>query len=190
MSRQYDYLNSAILSLGAAHLHSTTELDFEQTVQKYRFSAIRGVNLADSVQLNKADPSISDRATAVLAACYALTHISLYMGDPLANFLVLVRGCATLSERMLQAGLSSPFFPSDEYIIMNDPHKAVMRKQLQSAESLPPSLNAAARESLRLVEGTCTLQPFEREMLSRMQSVVAVTSGPIEGISNSQHPTE
>ncbi|KAM0723465.1 hypothetical protein Q7P37_000451 [Cladosporium fusiforme] len=181
IAQQYDYLNAAILSLGAAHLQATTDLDLEQTVQKYRFSAIRGVNLADELELEKSpDPSISDRATAILAACYALTFISLYMGDPVSNFLVLVRGCASLSRRMVQAGLTSPFFPPDEMVILNDPHIAVIRKQLHSAQPLPPAVTAAARGSLRLLETTCDLRPHEKDMLSRMQSIVAVTSGPIE----------
>lgn len=161
-------------------------------MQKYRFSAIQGVNLAESLELENAqDPSTSDRATAILGACYALTFVSLYMGDPVANFIVLVRGCASLSQRMLQAGLTSPFFPAEEFIVQNDPNTAIVRKQLQCAQPLAPSVTAGLRESLRLVEELCDLRPFERDMLGRMQAVVALTSGPIEGeISNHASPHE
>lgn len=103
------------------------------------------------------------------------------MGDSVAQFLILIRGSASLSERMLQAGVKSPFFPTDEYVLKTDPHTAVIRKQLHSALPLPSIMTAAARESLRLVEETCDLWPYERDMLGRMQSVVAMTNGPIEG---------
>lgn len=151
-------------------------------MQKYRFSAIQGVNLAESLELENAqDPSISDRATAILGACYALTFVSLYMGDPVANFIVLVRGCASLSQRMLQAGLTSPFFPAEEFIVQNDPNTAIVRKQLQCAQPLASIVTSGLRESLGLVEELCELRPFERDMLDRMQAIVALTSGPIEG---------
>lgn len=176
---KFPYLNSAILCLGAAHLNANTDLDFEATVRKYRFSAIQGINSLGNLTYSQ-DPSVSDRATAVLATCYALTFISLYMGDPFSNFLVLIRGCSSLSRRILQAGLSSPLFPRADYIVLDDPHTTIIREYLHLAQPLSSTAGSEARESLSRVEQLCYLRPFEKNMLQLMKSVVAITNGAIE----------
>lgn len=139
--------------------------------------------MANDMHLENArDSAVSDRATAILAACYALTFTSLYMGDPVSHVLILVRGCASLAQRMLQAGLNSPLFPPNELISGNDPHRLVVRKQLYNAQPLPFETTAAARESLNLVECTCQFQSFEQDILQRMKSIVGLTCGPIDGM--------
>lgn len=152
-------------------------------MQKYRFAAIRGINSVDDINLKDLqDPSAGERATAVLASCYALTFISLYMGDPVSNFLVLVRGCASLSARMLQAGLKSPLFPEDEnLIIKDDPNSALVRRQFFNGTSLCPTAAVEARCSLDAIEQLCNIELFQQEVLERMKGIVAVTSGPLEG---------
>jgi hypothetical protein len=57
----------------------------------------------------------------------------------------------------------------------------VMRKRLGNASPLPAEVTEAARESLGFVEMSCEFMPFELDFLHRMQSVVSITSGPIEG---------
>ena len=66
----------------------------------------------------------------------------------------------------------------------------VMRKRLGNASPLPVEVTEAARQSLDFVGMmlSCDLMPFELDFLQRMQKVVAITSGPIEGESN-QRPT-
>jgi hypothetical protein len=179
---QYGFLNDAILALGAGHLHSTTNLDVEETVQKYRFSAIQGINSEDNFDLpNAQDLNNSDRATAVLAAIYALAFTSLHMGDPIGHFMVLVRGCSAVTRRIVEAGFTSPLFPQDEEVLSTRPHMDVMRKRMGNATPLPAEVTEAARQSLQLVEETCFFLPFEQDFMDRMQVVVAVTTGPIEG---------
>jgi hypothetical protein len=181
-SIQYGFLNDAILALGAGHLHSTTNLDVEEMVQKYRFSAIQGINSEDNFDLpNAQDLNNSDRATAVLAAIYALAFTSLHMGDPIGHFMVLVRGCSAVTRRIVEAGFTSPLFPQDEEKLSTRPHMDVMRKRMGNATPLPAEVTEAARQSLKLVEETCIFLPFEQDFLDRMQIVVAVTTGPIEG---------
>jgi hypothetical protein len=50
-----------------------------------------------------------------------------------------------------------------------------------NAMPLPTEVIDAARASLHFVGETCDFLPFEQDFLDRMKSVVAVTSGPIEG---------
>jgi hypothetical protein len=180
--RQYGFLNDAILALGAGHLHATTNLDIADTVHRYRSSAIRGINSEDNFDLPGAkDLSASDRATAVLAAIYALAFTSLHMGDPIGHFMVLVRGCSSVTRRIVEAGLTSPLFPQDLDHLSPRPHMDVMRKRLGNASPLPAEVTEAARQSLGFVEMSCEFLPFELDFLHRMQKVVAITSGPIEG---------
>lgn len=185
MIEQYGFLNDAILALGAGHLHSTTNLDVADMVQKYRCSAIQGINSEDNFDLpNALDLNNSDRATAVLAAIYALAFTSLHMGDPIGHFMVLVRGCSAVTRRIVEAGFNSPLFPQDEEKLTIRPHMDVMRKRMGNATPLPTEVTDAARESLRMVQETCDFLPFEQDFLNRMKSVVALTSGPIEGESS------
>ena len=164
-------------------MHATTNLDIADTVHKYRSSAIRGINSEDNFDLpGSKDLSASDRATAVLAAIYALAFTSLHMGDPIGHFMVLVRGCSSVTRRIVEAGLTSPLFPQDLDHLSPRPHMEVMRSRLGNASPLPTEVTEAARASLSFVEMSCPeLVPFELDFLHRMQSVVAITSGPIEG---------
>jgi hypothetical protein len=59
----------------------------------------------------------------------------------------------------------------------------VMRKRLGNATPLPAEVTEAARQSLDFVEMCLSFEflPFELDFLQRMQKVVAITSGPIEG---------
>ena len=156
-------------------------------MQKYRFSALQGINSEDNFDLpNALDKSDSDRATAVLAAIYALAFTSLHMGDPIGHFMVLVRGCSAVTRRMVEAGFTSPLFPQDEENLSVRPHMDVMRKRMGNAMPLPTEVVDSARASLYLVEEKCDFLPFEQDFLNRMKSVVAVTSGPIEGDRNPQ----
>lgn len=175
----------AVLALGAAHLHSTTNLDLERTVQRYRSLAIQGLNTEDNFDIGSRTlgySSASSQATAVLAACYALTFASSYMGDPVGQFLVLVRGCSSVTQRMAGLGISSPFFRRASSYAMSDTHMEVMKERLQDAKPTSPDLVNSARKSLDTVEKTCTLRPFERQLLKCMQDVAAFASVPILGI--------
>lgn len=163
-------------------MHATTNLDIEQTVQKYRSSALAGINSSDNFDLpNSQDLTRSDRATAVLAAIYALAFTSLHMGDPIGHFMVLVRGCSAVTRRIVEAGFTSPLFPQSEEKLTARPHMNVMRKRMGNALPIPAEVTEAARQSLQLVEDSCTFLPFELDFLDRMKSCVAITCGPIEG---------
>lgn len=177
----------AVLALGAAHLHATTNLDLEQTVQRYRTLAIRGLNSKENFDLGNndaTDPSVSLQATAVLAACFALTFASSYMGDPMGQFLVLVRGCFSVTHRMTKLGLASPFFRHESSHAMSEMHMQVMRERLRNAKPACPELAEAARKSLEQVQRSCTLQSFEQQLHRSMQDIVASASDPITGTSN------
>lgn len=95
--------------------------------------------------------------------------------------MVLVRGCSAVTRRMVEAGFTSPLFPQGEENLSVRPHMDVMRKRMGNAMPLPTEVIDAARASLCMVEECCDFLPFEQDFLNRMKSVVAVTSGPIEG---------
>lgn len=170
------------MALGAGHLHATTNLDIGETVQKYRLSALAGINSSNNFDLpNSKDLTHSDRATAVLAAIYALAFTSFHLGDPIGHFMVLVRGCSAVTRRIVEAGFTSPLFPQDAEQLTARPHMDVMRKRFGNALPISVEVTEAARQSLQLVDESCSFLSFELDFLDRMKSCVAITCGPIEG---------
>lgn len=97
-AESHAYLMHALLSLGASHLARLTGSDYRKESLTHRGAAIAGLNAALSQQKQPAhSPSPPHRygdSDAMLAACYALTFQASYMGDGLADFITMVRGCA------------------------------------------------------------------------------------------------
>lgn len=190
MAQQHDFLMHAVLALGAAHLHSSTNLDLRQSVVRHRAMAMQGLNWDTSASACGSESQIDKHASrlgALLATCYALTFTASYMSDPLDLFLVLVRACSSLTGEIVQRGYSSPLLGDvEENPATAALHIEVMGRRFKD----PPALNAsdinAARLSLQQMENMCAFDPSQRIMLETMQSVIANIDRPFEGES-SQH---
>ncbi|KAL2431448.1 hypothetical protein ABEF95_009068 [Exophiala dermatitidis] len=98
-AEQHGYLMHAILSLGASHLGRLTGVDYRRESLVHRGQALAGLNRALSHQQGTLRYGESD---AMLASCYALTFQASYMGDGLADFITMVRGCALTTSKILQ----------------------------------------------------------------------------------------
>lgn len=169
-----------ILALGAAHLHARTGLALKDSVDRHRSLAMQGLN---SLQLNGSSLASHDhetRLSALLATCYVLTFASSYMGDSLNLFLVLVRGCNSLTKQIVADGYTSPLLPWKSKSATTDPHLGVMRERLQNAPPLQDDEVAGARISLALVESQCGFLPFQWRVFELMKGVVDNADEPLE----------
>jgi hypothetical protein len=99
-----EYLMHAILSLGASHLSRLTGIDYRKESLTHRGQAIAGLNQALSQRAHHYGES-----DAMLAACYALTFQAAYMGDGLADFITMVRGCALTTGKIKEEGATTAF---------------------------------------------------------------------------------
>ena len=103
-AESHEYLMHAILSLGASHLSRLTDMDYRKESLIHRGQAIAGLNTALSMPARHYGES-----DAMLAACYALTFQASYMGDGLADFITMVRGCALTTAKIKQEDVPTAF---------------------------------------------------------------------------------
>ena len=103
-AESHEYLMHAILSLGASHLSRLTGIDYRKESLTHRGQAIAGLNQALSQPAQHYGES-----DAMLAACYALTFQASYMGDGLADFITMVRGCALTTGKIRDEGAATAF---------------------------------------------------------------------------------
>lgn len=105
-AQQHPFLMSAILSLGASHLSCLTscQSSHNQAVS-LRGPALRGLEellaRSDSWSIHDTD--------AALATCYALTFQASHMLDGMDDYLVMVGGCALLTDHVRQHNLPTTF---------------------------------------------------------------------------------
>ena len=178
-----------ILALGAAHLHARTDLALKDSVDRHRALAMQGLNSMELRKANGANRSSGDQETmlsALLAACYVLTFASSYMGDSLSLFLVLVRGCSSLTKQIVENGYCSPLLPWKSRSMTPEPHLEVMRRRLLHVAPLSQDEIADARISLALVEKDCVFLPFQWHLFGHMKSVVDNVDEPFQGENNPQ----
>lgn len=173
-----------ILALGAAHLHARTDLALKESVDRHRSLAMQGLNSMELVKANGAHRASHDhetRLSALLATCYLLTFASSYMGDSLNLFLVLVRGCNSLTKQIVADGYTSPLLPWKSRSATADPHLEVMRRRLRNVPALQADEVSGARISLALVESNCVFLPFQWRIFELMKAIVDNVKEPIEG---------
>lgn len=184
-AQQHEFLMHGILSLGAAHMHATTNLDLKDTVERHRLLAIRGLNsVSHAMESAPGDDTAAGQMTAILAASYLLTFTASYMGDSLSSFLVLVRACSSISEQIIHAELPSPLLPWDERSTTSAPHLKIMQQRLRNAPSLSAKEADDALASLERVERECTLLPFQEDLLRIMKAIFIFADQPSEGQSS------
>lgn len=128
-AEKHGYLMHAILSLGASHLSRLTGVDYRRESLVHRGQAIAGLNQALSQTARAYGES-----DAMLASCYALTFQASYMGDGLADFITMVRGCALTTEKIRQDHSPTAFNLLPEY------HFNYMAPRLSRLPSVDPQL--------------------------------------------------
>lgn len=132
-----EYLMHALLSLGASHLSRLTGIDYRQESLTHRGHAIAGLNQALSQQAHH-----YGEADAMLAACYALTFQAAYMGDGLADFITMVRGCALTTAKVKEEGATTAFN------LQPDWHIKVMAPRLAALPSVNQRLLEIGLEAM------------------------------------------
>lgn len=143
---QHEYLMHALLALGASHLTRVSPgRDYSTTAIVHRGKAIKGLNEA----LAKADRGFGE-SDALLAACYALTFQASYMGDGMADFLTMVRGCALVTHQ-IDLDQSQTAFNLEK-----DIHYRLMEPRMQRMPTLDPALITPA------ITSTQALRPLLR----------------------------
>ncbi|KIW65358.1 hypothetical protein PV04_07624 [Phialophora macrospora] len=142
-AEQHEYLMHALLSLGASHLSRLTGVDYRRESLIHRGHAISGLNQALSQNARTFGES-----DAMLASCYALTFQASYMGDGLADFITMVRGCALTTEKIKQEHAPTAFN------LQPDWHFKYMAPRLQNLPPVDPRLLEDAYDGLE------TIRPF------------------------------
>ena len=139
-AEQHEYLMHAILSLGASHLSRLTGMDYRRESLVHRGHAIGGLNHALS-QISRA----YGESDAMLASCYALTFQASYMGDGLADFITMVRGCALTTEKIQQDNSPTAFNLQPNW------HYKFMEPKLDNLPSVDPILLEEGYSSLERI---------------------------------------
>lgn len=149
----------AILALGASHLaRLSPESNCGTTAIVRRGQAIKGLNEA----LAKESRGYGE-SDALLAACYALTFQSSYMGDGMADFITLVRGCALVTQQIHNQETHTAFN------LERDIHFRLMEPRLEQMPTLDPALITPAIisvEALRPLLRTTMDHHFHAALLS------------------------
>lgn len=98
----------SILSLGASHLSRITPngVEYAPRAITHRGKALKALGKA----LAKSDQCTRTELDLLLATTYALTFQSNYMEDGLVDFIVMVRGCAIITLRILNTYERSEMF--------------------------------------------------------------------------------
>lgn len=98
----------AILSLGATHyaLISPNGSQYTPIAIAHRGQALQLLGAA----LSKGDSCSDIEMDGILATCYALVFQAYYMTDGLVDFAVMVRGCATVTNRIRERYKKSQMF--------------------------------------------------------------------------------
>jgi hypothetical protein len=176
-----------ILALGAAHLHSRTNLELQETVDRHRSLAVQGLNNHEHLGHGNKLCGSNDggsRLTALLATSYVLAFAASYTGEPLSWFLVLVRACASLSGQIVRDGLASPLLPWDSRSATAEPHLEVMRRRLRKVDPLPLEDVNEGLASLAIMERDCHFEPFQEELFRTMKAVFENIDEPYAGPCN------
>lgn len=158
---QHEYLMHALLALGASHLTRVSrQSDYSTTAIIHRGQAIKGLNEA----LAKGGTGNAyGESDALLAACYALTFQASYMGDGMADFITMVRGCALITEQIQRQRTRTAFN------LEKDIHLRLMEPRLADLPTLNPTLlhpAIIAFEALRPLLRTPTDHSFHAALLA------------------------
>lgn len=140
-AEEHKYLMHAILSLGASHLSRVTGSDYRKESLIHRGHAIAGLNQA----LSKTG-LLYGEADAMIGACYALTFQASHMGDGLADFITMVRGCALTTGKVQHESSQTAFN------LHPDQHFDFMANRLENLPRVDPILLIEGCQALEEVK--------------------------------------
>jgi hypothetical protein len=170
-AEHHQYLMHAILSLGASHLSRLTGVDYRKESLTHRGHAIAGLNTALS------QPSRHyGEADAMLAACYALTFQASYMGDGLADFITMVRGCALTTAKIKENEMHTAFNLQPNW------HWKVMAPRLANLPRVNEILLETGLDALKAIAPLCAPNQVESDFHAALTEVLdALRESPQTG---------
>jgi hypothetical protein len=133
----------AMLSLAAIHLTVTSPSPLNSEALIYRGHAIKGLNTALSTP-----PKCKADSDAMLATCYILCGVTMYMGDSVEELFTMTRGIKLILRQDWRLIYGTSF----ENLSM-DGQDGIIMPRLQKLPLLPEYLVAEARESIMLLRG-------------------------------------
>lgn len=169
-AEQHEYLMHALLSLGASHLSRLTGVDYRRESLVHRGHAIAGLNQALSQTARTYGES-----DAMLASCYALTFQASYMGDGLADFITMVRGCALTTDKIRQEHSPTAFN------LQPDGHFKFMAPRLQNLPAVEPILLDDAYNALENIQPYLTGDTEIDFHAALVDVIVSLQASPASG---------
>jgi hypothetical protein len=164
---QYDFLLQAMLSLSAAHLTATSPTPLTTTALAYRGLAISGVNSA----LSK-PPTCKEDADAILATCWILTGVTMYMGESVEEFFIMMRGIALILQQKWVEKYGTSFIK-----LSLEGQTGIILPRLEEVPLLPEHLVVEARESVELMrELELDMGDVERKIYGIQKNMVRLLS--------------
>ncbi|KAE9363276.1 hypothetical protein N431DRAFT_550919 [Stipitochalara longipes BDJ] len=164
-SHSYDFLLQAMLSLSASHLTVTSTSPLYSSALTYRGLAISGLNIALSTP-----PKSKADADAILATCWILTAVTMYMGESVEEFFSMMRGISLVLSQNWGSKYGTSFLN-----LTGGDQEVVITSRLKDFPLLPAHLVAEAKESVARLSGL-TMQGMEREMCKLQAEIIRLLS--------------
>jgi hypothetical protein len=156
-----------MLSLSAAHLTATSPSQLKTSALAYRGLAISGLNSAHSKP-----PTCKEDADAILATCWILSAVTMYMGESVEEFFIMIRGIALI----LQQKWAEKYGTSFNKLSLEG-QTGIILPRLEKVPLLPEHLVVEARESVELLmELEMDMGDVERRIYGIQKNMVRLPS--------------
>lgn len=164
-----------MLACASSHLCVATSQDLNAEALHHRSIAVEG--LSQNLGLMSTSEAASD---ALLATCYALAMQSLYLHGTLYEYLVMVRGCGLITNRVRAAKGSSNFITIPRLYKLEPGYEEKYEDEGQPLIDM--NIAQGMRESLDAVQYVCTTDG-ERALYRLLPPIAdALFSSPLKGI--------
>lgn len=142
--------------------------------------AVRGLNEALSHP-----PTRGEDADAILATCYALAVQTTYIGESVAEFLTMLRGCHLVISKKWHLLLGSHFHRIENYCQLHQ-----SSEKLRVLPVYDPAVCVPAIESMKLIQPLC-VRPTEVKVCDMLLGIVsALNESTREGMSPKSRPSQ
>jgi len=171
---KYDFLLHAMLSLSASHLTVTSTSPLYSSALSYRGLAISGLNRALSTS-----PESKADADAILATCWILTAVTIYMGESVEEFFTMIRGINLVLSQNWVSKYGTAFLN-----LQVGGQEEVLRARLNNFPLLPRHQVAEAKESIEMMR-LLQMSESERGLCnSQLEMVTLMSISSLEGLSS------
>ncbi|KAF2741166.1 hypothetical protein EJ04DRAFT_548107 [Polyplosphaeria fusca] len=186
-SHQYDYLMHSILALSGSHLSFFVD-DGMTNALSHRQKAIVGLEQAFTRQW----PPKPNEAHVMLATSYLLAFQSAYLTDGMMDHILSLRGCAMLSNYILENRLGGVFSVEPSMLsttlelkLDNLPilDQTILRQGLDSLEKVLSLLQGLNDHSLEKAISAQLVETFRALLLPRQQADTQCSCSPTSDIS-------